>query len=57
VIISVLGAYLAWPMMAAEVLFVAAKDNDMPSFLARTSGNNVPLPALVMSSLLIQAAC
>jgi len=56
VIISVLGAYLAWTMMAAEVLFVAAKDKDMPSFLARTSSKNVPLPALVMSSLLIQAA-
>jgi len=56
VIISVLGAYLAWTMMAAEVLFVAAKDKDMPSFLSRTSGNNVPVPALVMSSLLVQAA-
>jgi len=42
--------------MAAEVLFVAAKDKDMPSFLGRTSGKNVPVPALVMSSLLIQAA-
>ena len=29
VIISVLGAYLAWSLMAAEVLFVAAKDRDM----------------------------
>lgn len=56
VIISVLGAYLAWTMMAAEVLFVAAKDKDMPSFLGRTSGKNVPVPALVMSSILIQAA-
>jgi arginine:ornithine antiporter/lysine permease len=56
VIISVLGAYLAWTMMAAEVLFVAAKDRDMPSFLSRTSGKNVPVPALVMSSLLVQAA-
>src|SRR3954447_24408869 len=35
-IISVLGAYLAWTLMAAEVLFVAAKDNDMPRFLAGT---------------------
>jgi len=56
VIVSVLGAYLAWTMMAAEVLFVAAKDKDMPSFLARTSSKNVPLPALLMSSILIQAA-
>jgi arginine:ornithine antiporter/lysine permease len=56
VIVSVLGAYLAWTMMAAEVLFVAAKDRDMPSFLARASGRNVPVPALVMTSILIQAA-
>ena len=56
VIVSVLGAYLAWTMMAAEVLFVAAKDKDMPSFLARTNSKSAPLPALLMSSLLIQAA-
>ena len=56
VIISVLGAYLAWTMMAAEVLFVAAKDKDMPSFLARTNDRNAPVPALLMSSILIQAA-
>ena len=34
-IVSVLGAYLAWTLMAAEVLFVAAKDDDMPRFLRR----------------------
>ena len=55
VIISVLGAYLAWTMMAAEILYVAAKDKDMPSFLRRASGKNVPVPALIMSSVLIQA--
>lgn len=56
VIISVLGAYLAWTMMAAEVLYVAAKDKDMPSFLHRTNTRNVPVPALVMTSILIQLA-
>ena len=56
VIVSVLGAYLAWTMMAAEVLYVAAKDRDMPSFLTRTSGKNVPVPALSMTSVLIQLA-
>jgi arginine:ornithine antiporter/lysine permease len=44
-IVSVLGAYLAWTLMAAEVLFVAAKDDDMPRFLARTRGADVPFPA------------
>jgi arginine:ornithine antiporter / lysine permease len=56
VIISVLGAYLAWTLMSAEVLYVAAKDRDMPSFLARTSDKKVPVPALIMTSVLIQLA-
>jgi arginine:ornithine antiporter / lysine permease len=54
VIVSVLGAYLAWTLMAAEVLFVSAKDRDMPAFLARTSRKNVPVPALIMTSILVQ---
>lgn len=54
VVISVLGAYLAWTLMAAEVLHVAAKDRDMPAFLARSSRKEVPVPALVMTSALIQ---
>jgi len=56
VIVSVLGAYLAWTLMSAEVLYVAAKDRDMPSFLARTSDKKVPVPALIMTSILIQVA-
>ncbi|MGW5637353.1 basic amino acid/polyamine antiporter [Streptomyces sp. NPDC003832] len=53
-IVSVLGAYLAWTLMAAEVLFVAAKDDDMPRFLKRSTPADVPLPALVMSTALSQ---
>ncbi|GAA1839223.1 basic amino acid/polyamine antiporter [Luedemannella flava] len=53
-IISVLGAYLAWTLMAAEVLFVAAKDNDMPRFLRGVNAADVPVPALVMSTVLAQ---
>jgi arginine:ornithine antiporter/lysine permease len=55
VIISVLGAYLAWTLMAAEVLSVAAKRQDMPAFLARENANQVPSMALLMSTLLVQA--
>lgn len=54
-IISVLGAYLAWTLMAAEVLFVAAKDDDMPRFLRRENTHGVPIAALVMTSVLITA--
>lgn len=53
-IVSVLGAYLAWTLMAAEVLFVAAKDRDMPRFLARGDARDVPVPALVMTTVLSQ---
>ncbi|HZE41861.1 MAG TPA: basic amino acid/polyamine antiporter [Stackebrandtia sp.] len=53
-IVSVLGAYLAWTLMAAEVLFVAAKDDDMPRFLRRSSANDVPVAALLMSTVLAQ---
>ncbi|UJP41086.1 basic amino acid/polyamine antiporter [Cellulomonas palmilytica] len=54
-IISVLGAYLAWTLMAAEVLFVAARDGDMPQFLRRTNEHDAPVPALAMSTALAQA--
>ncbi|MFJ6135284.1 basic amino acid/polyamine antiporter [Kitasatospora sp. NPDC092286] len=53
-IVSVLGAYLAWTLMAAEVLFVAAKDDDMPRFLRGSSAGDVPVPALVMTTALSQ---
>ncbi|MEV7531561.1 basic amino acid/polyamine antiporter [Streptomyces hydrogenans] len=53
-IVSVLGAYLAWTLMAAEVLFVAAGDDDMPRFLGRTTANDVPAPALLLTTALSQ---
>ncbi|MFD7617949.1 basic amino acid/polyamine antiporter [Streptomyces sp. NPDC059802] len=53
-IVSVLGAYLAWTLMAAEVLFVAAKDDDMPRFLRRSNRADVPVPALLMTTILSQ---
>ncbi|MFD6275622.1 basic amino acid/polyamine antiporter [Streptomyces sp. NPDC060209] len=53
-IVSVLGAYLAWTLMAAEVLFVAAQDEDMPRFLRRSNSADVPVPALLMTTLLSQ---
>jgi hypothetical protein len=36
------------------VLFVAAKDDDMPRFLGRTRGADVPFPALLLSTILVQ---
>lgn len=53
-VVSVLGAYLAWSLMAAEVLYVAAADRDMPRFLARKGAGDVPTSALLMSTCLVQ---
>lgn len=53
-VVSVLGAYLAWTLMAAEVLFVAAEDDDMPRFLRRTNRRDAPVAAVVLTTLLIQ---
>jgi arginine:ornithine antiporter/lysine permease len=53
-IVSVLGAYLAWTLMSAEVLFMAAKTKDMPRFLARSSAGDVPSAALLLTTILIQ---
>jgi arginine:ornithine antiporter/lysine permease len=54
VIVSVLGAYLAWTLMSAEVLAVAAKKGDMPAFLAKENAAQVPKNAVLMSTLLVQ---
>lgn len=54
-IVSVLGAYLAWTLMAAEVVFMAARDGDMPRFLARSNANDVPVGALLASTVFAQA--
>ncbi|MBL8778642.1 MAG: amino acid permease [Acidimicrobiales bacterium] len=53
-IVSVLGAYLAWTLMSAEVLFVAARDKDMPAFLSRTNAADSPAAALLLTTALIQ---
>lgn len=54
VILSVLGAYLAWTLMAAEILYIPAKTDDMPKFLARENAKGAPVFALVMAGGLVQ---
>src|ERR1700754_451325 len=53
VIVSVLGAYLAWTLMSAEILYIPAKSEDMPRFLARTNSHGAPVAALIMAAGLI----
>ncbi|HNP13028.1 MAG TPA: basic amino acid/polyamine antiporter [Mycobacterium sp.] len=54
VVLSVLGAYLAWTLMAAEMLFIPAKSEDMPRFLSRENAHGAPVPALLMAGGLVQ---
>ena len=54
-IVSVMGAYLAWSLLAAEVLFAAAKNDDMPRVLARENANRVPASALLLTNVMVQA--
>ncbi|MGI6877637.1 basic amino acid/polyamine antiporter [Microbacterium sp. gxy059] len=53
-IIAVLGAYLSWTLMAAEVMFAAANDGVMPRVLGRENRRGAPGNALLMSTLLAQ---
>ena len=53
-IVSVLGAYLAWTLICAEVMFVAAKSNDMPKLFATENANKVPAAALWLTTSMIQ---
>lgn len=54
-LVSVLGAYLAWSLICAEVLFTAAKTKDMPSAFAYENANKVPSTALWATNIVVQA--
>jgi arginine:ornithine antiporter/lysine permease len=53
-LISVLGAYLAWSLICAEVLFTAAKTEDMPAIFAKENANKVPANALWLTNIVVQ---
>ena len=53
-LVSVLGAYLAWSLICAEVLFVAARTKDMPSLFSRENANKVPSAALWATNIVVQ---
>jgi arginine:ornithine antiporter / lysine permease len=53
-LVSVLGAYLAWSLICAEVLFTAAKTRDMPSAFAHENANKVPSTALWATNIVVQ---
>ena len=53
-IISVLGAYLAWSLICAEVLFAASRNKDMPKVFSSENKNKVPAVALWLSNIVVQ---
>jgi arginine:ornithine antiporter/lysine permease len=53
-LVSVLGAYLAWSLLAAEVLFMAAKDGLVAKALGGVNRNEVPSVALWLTNILVQ---
>jgi arginine:ornithine antiporter/lysine permease len=53
-IVSVLGAYLAWSLLAAEVPYLAARSDLMPDFLKHVNQNDVPSIALWLTNIIVQ---
>jgi arginine:ornithine antiporter / lysine permease len=53
-LISVLGNYLSWSLLAAEVMHSAASNDTMPSFLAQENHHGVPAAALWVTNIVIQ---
>ncbi|MDA7027353.1 arginine-ornithine antiporter [Bacillus sp. CLL-7-23] len=53
-VISVLGAWLGWTLLAAELPYIAAKDGILPKMFAKENKNNAPVNSLIMTNVLIQ---
>jgi arginine:ornithine antiporter/lysine permease len=53
-LVSVLGAYLAWSLMAAEVVVNAAREGDLPAWFARENARGAPVGALVLTNATVQ---
>ena len=53
VLISVLGAFLAWSLICAEVMFAAAKSKDMPRLFSAQNANRVPANALWLTNIVV----
>ncbi len=49
-----LGAYLAWTLMAAEVMFIPARQDDFPRVPRAGNAAGTPITALVVTSLAVQ---
>lgn len=53
-IISVLGAWLGWTMLASEIPYVAAKDGVFPEWFKKENKNKAPINSLWFTNGLVQ---
>jgi arginine:ornithine antiporter/lysine permease len=53
-VVSVLGAFLSWTLLAAEVPHVAARDGTMPRFFGGENARGAPAAALWITNGLVQ---
>jgi arginine:ornithine antiporter / lysine permease len=53
-VVSVLGAFLSWTLLAAEVPFVAAKGGTMPGALTTVNARQAPVVSLWITNSLVQ---
>jgi arginine:ornithine antiporter/lysine permease len=53
-LVSVLGAYLAWSLICAEVLSAAGRTKDMPALFGTENANKVPAAALWLTNVIVQ---
>jgi arginine:ornithine antiporter/lysine permease len=52
--VSVLGAYLAWSLICTEVLSAAGRTRDMPALFGTENENKVPAAALWLTNIVVQ---
>ncbi len=56
IIIALLGCWLSWTVITAEVPYIAAKDGVFPNFLVKVDKNETPTASLLMSTIAMQLA-
>lgn len=53
-IISVLGAWLGWTLLAGELPFIVAKDGLFPKWFAKENRHKAPVNSLLITNILVQ---
>jgi arginine:ornithine antiporter/lysine permease len=52
--VSILGAYLAWSLICAEVLFAASRTGTMPRIFSQQNERKLPVAAIWLTSTVVQ---